>query len=81
MNVIKKMDDIGRVVIPRDLRRSFGWMGGDEIEIIPNADGSILLRKYNNDSTQKLEELRQEWLDDEDVQQKFLELMNLIKTK
>ena len=35
MIIIKKIDDIGRIAIPRDVRRALRWMGGDEIEIIP----------------------------------------------
>ena len=46
MNVVKKIDDIGRIAIPKDLRRSLRWMGGDEIEIIPNDDGTVLLKKH-----------------------------------
>lgn len=34
MYTIKKIDDLGRLSIPRDLRRTLRWMGGDEIEII-----------------------------------------------
>lgn len=34
--MIKTMDDVGRIAIPKDLRRSLRWMGGDEIEIIDN---------------------------------------------
>ena len=81
MNVVKKMDDIGRIVIPRDLRRSLRLMGGDEIEIIPQEDGTILLRKYEDTTIQKLKELKLEWSNDIDVEQQFTELINLIESK
>lgn len=81
MNVTKKMDDIGRITIPKDIRNSLRWMGGDEIEIIMNDDGTVLLRKNENDTTKKLEELRAEWSGDPDVEQRFLELIELIKSK
>ena len=81
MNVTKKMDDIGRITIPKDIRNSLRWMGGDEIEIIMNNDGTVLLRKNENDTTKKLEELRAEWSGDPDVEQRFLELIELIKSK
>ena len=75
------MDDIGRITIPKDIRNSLRWMGGDEIEIIMNNDGTVLLRKNENDTTKKLEELRAEWSGDPDVEQRFLELIELIKSK
>lgn len=81
MNVIKKIDDIGRIAIPKDLRRSLRWMGGDEIEIIPNDDGTILLRKYHNDAAERLAIMKEEWADDADIEQRFLELIDLIKAK
>lgn len=81
MNVIKKMDDIGRIVIPQSLRRSLRWMGGDEIEIILNNDGTVLLRKHENDTAKRLEAIKQEWSNDADVEQQFTELIKLIESK
>ena len=37
MKITKKIDSVGRIAIPRDIRRSLRWMDGDEIEIISNA--------------------------------------------
>jgi len=81
MNVVKKMDDIGRIVIPQDLRRSLRWMGGDEIEIISNNDGSLTLRKHENDTAKRLKEISLEWSNDIDVEQQFTELIKLIESK
>ena len=75
------MDDIGRIVIPRDLRNSLRWMGGDEIEIILNNDNTILLRRYQNNTAEQLKELSSEWKDDPEVKQKFLDLISLIESK
>lgn len=58
--MIKTMDDVGRIAIPKDLRRSLRWMGGDEIEIIDNQDGSITLRKFLPDLVQKVIAIREE---------------------
>lgn len=33
MVIIRKIDDTGRIAIPKDIRRSLRWMGGDEIEL------------------------------------------------
>ena len=81
MNVIKKMDDIGRIAIPKDIRRSLRWMGGDEIEIILNEDNSITLRKHEDDTVARLQELRSGWQEDRDVDTYFLELIELIESK
>ena len=75
------MDDIGRIVIPRDIRNTLRWMGGDEIEIILNNDNTILLRRYQDNTAQQLKELSSEWQDDPEVKQKFLELISLVESK
>lgn len=81
MKISKKIDDIGRIAIPKDVRRALRWMGGDEIEIIPNDDGSVTLRKAERDTIQRLHELEADWLGDEEVEQKFLDLIELIESK
>jgi len=81
MMVIKKIDDIGRIAIPKDIRRSLRWMGGDEIEIISSDDGSVLLRKHGDDTTGILRELKEEWSTDSDIEKLFLELIDLIEKK
>lgn len=75
------MDDIGRIVIPRDIRNTLRWMGGDEIEIILNNDNTILLQRYQDNTAQQLKELSSEWQDDPEVKQKFLDLISLIESK
>lgn len=81
MTVIKKIDDIGRIAIPKDIRRSLRWMGGDEIEVILNEDGSLTLRKHTRDTAKRLAEMAVEWVDDDDVKSRFLELIELIQNK
>ena len=50
MKIIKKIDDLGRIAIPKEIRRSLRWMGGDEIEISLNDDRSINLRRHEDDT-------------------------------
>lgn len=45
--MIKKIDDIGRIAIPKEIRRSLKIIGGDSYEIIVNSDKSITLKPYN----------------------------------
>ena len=46
--VVRKVDKVGRVVIPIDIYRGFGIMGGDEVEIFANEDG-IIIKKHEKD--------------------------------
>ena len=80
--ITKKMDDIGRIVIPQNLRRSLRWMGGDEIELVYNSDNeTILLRKNEDNTAMKLKELSLDWQDDIDIQTQFNELISAIESK
>ena len=80
MTVVKKLDDVGRISIPRDIRNSLRWMGGDSIELIVNDDNTILLRRYQNNTTvNQLKELSLEWQNDETIKQQFLDLISLIE--
>lgn len=82
MNVTRIIDDIGRVAIPKDIRRSFHWMGGDEIEIIPDTkEGTILLRPYHNDTAKRLEKMREEWVNEPAIIAEFDKLIEMINEK
>jgi len=41
----RKVDELGRIVLPMDYRRHYGINPTDEIDIIPTEDG-ILLKKH-----------------------------------
>lgn len=45
--VIRRIDHLGRVVIPKDFRRSNCIKDGDPVEIICNANNEIVIRKYD----------------------------------
>lgn len=44
--IIRRIDDLGRVVIPREIRKQFGIKEGDQLEIFVNKD-EIILKKYD----------------------------------
>lgn len=44
--IIRRIDDLGRIVIPREIRRTMHIHEGDPLEIFTD-DGAVLLRKYN----------------------------------
>jgi len=44
--IIRRIDDLGRVVIPREIRKQFLIKEGDQLEIFVNKD-EIILKKYD----------------------------------
>lgn len=45
--IIRRTDDLGRVVIPREIRRTLGIHEGDPLEIYIDKDGSVMFKKYH----------------------------------
>ena len=44
--IIRRIDELGRIVIPKELRRTLHIKADDPIEIFTAEDGVIALRKY-----------------------------------
>ena len=40
--IVRRIDDLGRIVIPKEIRRSFRIKEGDPLEIFTNADGEVM---------------------------------------
>ncbi len=45
IGIIRTMDDLGRIVIPKEIRKVINVKEGDSLDIFAMTDGSILLRK------------------------------------
>lgn len=45
--LIRRIDDLGRVIIPKEIRRSLGIREGDPLEIYTDNDGSVIFKKYS----------------------------------
>lgn len=43
--IVRRVDDLGRIVIPKELRTSFGITDGTPMEILVSEEG-IVLKKY-----------------------------------
>ena len=80
MKIIKKIDDLGRIAIPKDIRRSLRWMGGDEIEILAT-DNDVTLRKFNDDTIDQLYQMRKKFDDDWAIVNAFNDLIDVIKDR
>ena len=48
--VIRRIDELGRIVIPKEIRRNLGIRDGENVEIFTDSD-SIILKKYYRMST------------------------------
>ncbi len=48
--VVRRIDELGRIVIPKEIRRNLGIRDGENIEIFTDND-SIILKKYYRMST------------------------------
>lgn len=45
--IVRRIDDLGRVVIPKELRRTLKIRNGDPLEIYVDRAGQIMLKKYS----------------------------------
>lgn len=45
--IVRRIDDLGRVVVPKEIRRTLRIREGDPIEIFTNREGEIILKKYS----------------------------------
>ena len=45
--VVRRIDDLGRVVIPKEIRRTLRIKEGDPLEIFTDKEGGIILKKYS----------------------------------
>ena len=44
--IVRKIDDLGRIVIPKEIRKNLRIREGDPLEIFIEKDGEIILRKH-----------------------------------
>ena len=45
--IVRRIDDLGRVVIPKEIRRTMRIREGDPLEIYTNAGGEVIFKKYS----------------------------------
>ena len=44
--IMRRFDDLGRIVVPKDIRRSLGVKEGDWMEMFIGENGELILRPY-----------------------------------
>lgn len=45
--IVRRIDDLGRVVIPKEIRRTMRIREGDPLEIFTDNDGEVVFKKYS----------------------------------
>ncbi len=45
--IVRRIDDLGRVVIPKEIRRTMRIREGDPLEIYTSGDGEVIFKKYS----------------------------------
>ena len=58
--IIRRFDDLGRIVIPKEIRRKFKINAGEPVEIYITEEG-ILLKPHNPESKSNTELARMKW--------------------
>lgn len=85
--LVRGIDDLGRIMIPLDIRKKFNIQSGDKFDIFLGEDNEIILQKENYGPKKQLEDALQiayEQLDIDEPSQscvflKIVELQNLLK--
>ena len=57
--IVRRIDDLGRIVVPKEIRRTLRIRECDPLEIYTQTDGSVILKKYSpvNELSEYAEEL------------------------
>lgn len=56
--IIRRVDDLGRVVIPREIRRTMGIREGEPLEIFTEGRDTVCFRKYETNLCGEVDHLK-----------------------
>ena len=67
--IVRRIDDLGRIVIPREIRKTCRIKEGDPLEIFVNNQGDVILKRYMPfiEPWELLREIADEVGEDEDL--------------
>ena len=55
--IVRRLDDLGRLVIPEEIRRELGWKEGNPLELYFDRENkAIVLKKYEVEKEEKMKE-------------------------
>lgn len=60
--IVRRIDDLGRVVIPKEIRRNLGIREGDPLEIFLHED-CVCFKKYSTNKLEKVSDAFKELAD------------------
>lgn len=52
-NIVRHIDDLGRVCIPKAVRKQLGWQDQDLLEFYLDENNNLVLKKYNPEEYEK----------------------------
>ena len=58
--IIRRVDDLGRVVIPKDIRRTIGIHEGEPLEIFIEGEDTVCFRKYKTNLGDAVDHLKEQ---------------------
>lgn len=58
--IVRKIDELGRLVIPKEIRSARGWENGASIEIWLDEQGNVVLHEYQPQYRNPVEKLLEE---------------------
>ena len=60
--IVRRIDELGRVVIPKEIRRTQRIRRGDPLEIFTTGDGEVIFKKYSRSEERRVgKECRSRW--------------------
>lgn len=54
IGIVRRLDDLGRIVIPKEIRRTMGVREGDPLELTVNKYGNLELVPYHSTASDKI---------------------------
>lgn len=53
LGIVRKIDELGRVVIPMEIRKSNGWSANQPMEMFADNEGGLYIKAYGKDEEKK----------------------------
>jgi bifunctional DNA-binding transcriptional regulator/antitoxin component of YhaV-PrlF toxin-antitoxin module len=50
LGIVRKIDSLGRLVIPMEFKKMNGWEPGTSVEMFADQEGGLYIRAYGQDS-------------------------------
>lgn len=76
--IVRRVDDLGRVVIPKEIRNTLGIHENDMMEIFTEDNGAIVFKKYQPEKSSLDTTALKNFLDDEGQNLSLSDQMRLI---